>query len=337
MDKEYFKCICCDNDEYKILSYNNYGYRNLENQKRNIFLNLSIHLCNKCGFSSSYPLIDQNDLNEFYNRDYSSAGSIHATGWEDKVINYKNRISWRYLSQLFLVKSFRDIINIHNVLEIGPGYCEGKKTLDRMKWNGEYYVFEEDYTKYDLIKRHKIQILKNQKDNYFIESFSNKFDLTIMSHSLEHFQSFQILEIINSIYKMSKNNGMFLIEVPSDDFRFDELEVNHSPHLCFFSVQSFKSLIEKTKFKIIFLNQVGGIKINMPYQKPNPSNLKILLKNIKSVMVMIRILRSIQKITRILVNNIAYYFFTNYSGLFSDNFNYGKGREGIRCLLIKEE
>ena len=301
MDKNNFKCICCESNDYSILDYNNYGYKILEIKGNNIFHNLSIYLCKECGFSNAFPIIKEKELNEFYNLNYSATDTMHSVTWEEKFRNYKKYFAWRYLSQIYLVKTFKDILSIHNVLEIGPGNCEGKRTFDRMNCDVNYYVFEEDYSKYELIKKNKIQLLEKQKDHFFIEKYANKFDLTIMSHSLEHFQFHQIIEILNSIYKMTKNRGVFLIEVPCDDFRFDEVRVNHSPHLCFFTVQSFQKIIKKTKFRIIFLNEYGGIKNNRPYEEVYPSSLKNKLKSIKSLLRAVRLLKSLKNLIKIIL------------------------------------
>ena len=38
-------------------------------------------------------------------------------------------------------------------------------------------------------------------------------------------------------------DGCFLIEVPNNDFRSTQADIDHSPHLSFFSQSSFENLI----------------------------------------------------------------------------------------------
>ena len=234
-----------------------------------------------------------------------------------------------------MIKTFKDISNVHNVLEIGPGYGSVKKYFNISGKNINYYVFEEDETKFKLLKKLNACIVPNGSGNFFKDKLANKFDITIMSHSLEHFQNDKILNILNDVYKMTSDNGVFLIEVPSDDFRVDSLEENHSPHLSFFSQDALKKLLEKTDFQIVFISEVGSQK-----QKTLNNNkllkLKIRLKNYYILITVFRFLKSILNLTKILFYNIYYTFFSNTnSHIKSSFFDYGSNRDSIRCLLVK--
>ena len=330
-----FNCICCGSDDYKTLPYNNKGYAVLKKQD-NIFAGLKILSCNSCGFSNTYPLLDEEKIVNFYKKSYSKPGTIHAVGWEQRFMNYRKELSSRAVAHVNLIKTFKDILNIHDILEIGPGDGSVKKYFDVSGKNINYYVFEEDETKFQLLKKLNANFISNESGNFFKEELANKFDLTIMSHALEHFQNNKILNIVNDVYKMTSDNGVFLIEVPSVDFRKDSLEENHSPHLSFFSQDALRNLLEKTDFQIAFMCEVGSQK-----QKTRNNNtfskLKECLKDYYLLMTIYRSLKSIQNLTKILFYNIYYTFFSNaIDHIKSDFFDYGSNRDSIRCLLVKK-
>ena len=328
------RCICCGSDQLNEMDYNNYGYQLLKGDE-NIFNNLLIYNCHSCGFSFSYPLIDKYDLINFYNSNYSAEQMLHAVSWEDKFVYNKKRISPRYFCQLLLIGLFKNSETIHNILEIGPGGIKGYQTFRMMGNKAKYYVFEEDSTKHDIINKKNINILTSSNDSFFIKEYENSFDLILMSHSLEHFQYNEIRSIIDEIYLMTAIGGVFMIEVPSDNFLTDKRDVNHSPHLCFFTKKSLKKLISKTKFDILYMEECGLKKMNKPFSHKS-SIFKQKLKKIRIIYFLIRLLKSLKNLYKIIIDNIYYRINYNFDEILqSEEFKYGDNRSSIRCLLKK--
>jgi hypothetical protein len=328
------RCICCGSDQLTEMTYNNYGYQLLKGDE-NIFNNLSIYNCHNCGFSFSYPLIDKDDLINFYNSNYSAEQMLHAVSWENKFVYNKKRISPRYFCQLLLIGLFKNYETMHNILEIGPGGIKGYQTFRMMGNKAKYYVFEEDSTKYDIINKQNINILTPSSDSFFIKEYENSFDLTLMSHSLEHFQYNKILSIIDDICSMTAIGGVLMIEVPSENYLIDERDVNHSPHLCFFTIDSLRNLILKTKFDIIYIEECGPRKMNKAYSQQS-SIVKDKLKTIWIIYSLVKLFKSLKTLFKIIIDNIYFNIFSNFDEILeSEEYKYGKNRSSIRCLLKK--
>ena len=328
------RCICCDSNQFTEMDYNYYSYQILKGEE-NIFNNLLIHICHNCGFSFSYPLIDKHDLINFYNLNYSSKGTLHAVSWEEKFVINTKRINPRYFCQLLLIGLFKDSETIHNILEIGPGGIKGYQAFRKLGNKAKYYVFEEDLSKHDIINKQNINILTPPGDSFFIKEYENSFDLTLMSHSLEHFQYNEIKSIIDEIYMMTAIGGVFMVEVPSENYLTDERDVNHSPHLCFFTIKSLKELISKTKFDILYIEECGIKKMNKPFSYKS-SIFKQKLKKIRMIYFLIRLLQSLKNLFKIIIDNIFYNIFSNFDEILqSEEYKYGKNRSSIRCILKK--
>jgi len=328
------KCICCDSDQFTEMDYNYYSYQKLKGEE-NIFNNLLIHICHNCGFSFSYPLIDKHNLINFYNLNYSSEGTLHAVSWEDKFVINTKRISPRYFCQLLLIGLFKDSETIHKILEIGPGGIKGHQAFRKLGNKAKYYVFEEDLSKHDIINNQNINILTPPGDSFFIKEYENSFDLTLMSHSLEHFQYNKIRSIIDDIYSMTAIGGVLMIEVPSENYLIDERDVNHSPHLCFFTIDSLRNLILKTKFDIIYIEECGPRKMNKAYSQ-NSSIVKDKLKAIWIIYSLVKLFKSLKNLFKIIIDNIYFNIFSNFDEILqSEEYKYGKNRCSIRCILKK--
>ena len=328
------KCICCDSIQMKSFKYNNYGYTKLKCQE-NLFNNLEIKCCANCGFSFSYPNLIESDLSHFYNFNYSAPGTLHSVSWDMKFANYKKRITPRAVAQINLVKVFKDINEIKNVLEIGPGEGDIAKYFKLSKRNISYYVYEQDKSKYKFLKKLGANFLEAEPGSFYKKRYSDKFDFTIMSHSLEHFQSYQILKILNDIFQMTKKGGVLLIEVPNENFSKHSKNQNHAPHLSFFNLDSLKKLIEKTNFDILFIGEVGP-KIKTLAHPNKIITIKNKYRKFALLVKTFRFMRSIINLIKILFKNLYYIFFSNSSSIInSENLNYGKDRIFLRCLLVR--
>lgn len=330
------KCVCCGNLNNYYINYNNYGYEILKKSNEDIFKDLKIHVCQNCGYGWSYPIIENIKLTEFYKTKYSAEGTMHAWSWPQKFVDNKNAISIRYVSQFNLITLFKDKDSIKKILEIGPGQLEGKMTADLLGFKSDYFVFEEDNSKNNLIISNNVKRLNQHEGKFLLKEYSNKFDLVIMSHVLEHFQFDKILETINDIYEMLSSGGCFLIEVPNNDFRNIQADIDHSPHLSFFSQSSFKNLINQTKFKVLFSSSKGNMINKSPYVKPILSGLKKKLKKVFMLKSLVRFLRNLFLFFKIIIKNIENkFFFRKKIYLRSAQFNYANDRQSIVILLVK--
>ena len=156
-----------------------------------------------------------------------------------------------------------------------------------------------------------------------------------MSHSLEHFQYNQILFILRNVYKMTRKDGLFLIEVPCENFNKSSLHENHSPHLSFFTIEAFRNLIKKTGFQIVYISEVGP---NRSTLIKNENKFKENFRKYKLFVTIYKFLMSVTNLINILLGNLYFRFFSNSMELIkSSESEIGTGRVSIRCLLCKNE
>ena len=155
-----------------------------------------------------------------------------------------------------------------------------------------------------------------------------------MSHSLEHFQHHNLEEILKTMHSVLSKKGAFLIEVPSDNYMVDEKEVNHCPHLCFFTVESLKALLTRIGFDVCFISEFGGPKRATQFaDKSKGSLFKKKMKSIRWIRLPVLFVKlqyyNALKIIRLLLR-------PNLKNIFSsDQFVYGENLSLIRVVLKK--
>jgi cyclopropane fatty-acyl-phospholipid synthase-like methyltransferase len=329
-----FKCVCCGNTKCNFHNYNNYGYKLLSDEN-NLFNDLNILCCNICGFAHASPLLEENKITDFYRRFYSSKGTIHSVSWESNFRNSKKKFSPRAFAQINLLRAFIDFSKLNNVLEIGPGEGSIAKLFKLMGIRISYHVYEEDLSCIKRLKKLNSIFLENTNGLFLNNKYLDKFDITIMSHSLEHFQYNQILFILRNVYKMTRKDGLFLIEVPCENFNKSSLHENHSPHLSFFTIEAFRNLIKKTGFQIVYISEVGP---NRSTLIKNENKFKENFRKYKLFVTIYKFLMSVTNLINILLGNLYFRFFSNSMELIkSSESEIGTGRVSIRCLLCKNE
>ena len=93
-----------------------------------------------------------------------------------------------------------------------------------------------------------------------IHNIDLKFDLILSVHSLEHLTDFKI---INFFKKISKPNSFLFLEVPNCPIDEEFLKRPYdSPHLMFFSKESFIQISKKFNLDLINLNVLGRVYIS---------------------------------------------------------------------------
>ncbi|MBF0369424.1 MAG: methyltransferase domain-containing protein [Magnetococcales bacterium] len=80
-------------------------------------------------------------------------------------------------------------------------------------------------------------------------------EMVFSSQSLEHLEADEALEVMGEIKRILKPRGVLSLEVPNVSFKKHAgfLEMNHEPHLLFFSIRALKKLVEKCGLKIHLL------------------------------------------------------------------------------------
>lgn len=248
MNKNY-NCELCYGCEYTIIK--EYTYRN------KIFSNLSIVECKNCKLKSAFPLPEEEEL-----ENYNSNFFLNA---------YKNvkkeKISEIFLDSIakcrvdFIKRNISNLNKILNILEIGPGKCHLHDNLKKEFNFTSYSVVETDRNLYSFLNDKKIKIFHSLK-----EVNSQKFDLIILSHVLEHILFPR--KFLDKIHSLLNYNGKIFIDIPCLDYKYKDFI---EPHLFFYDEKTLKLLLENNSFKIEKLNYFGK-KISELEKKPLHKN-----------------------------------------------------------------
>jgi 2-polyprenyl-3-methyl-5-hydroxy-6-metoxy-1,4-benzoquinol methylase len=257
-DVDEIVCPICkvDIDMRDVLDYNvesAYGY----NQAViDIFGHLKIRVCHQCGFGFATPNLSRDSITRFYSTLYRSPGSPHY---------YKgNRFhSWDYsehvLSQLLLLLNFCDLREAESLLDIGCGNGLFFHVAERLAIKLQWVGIEPDPYSTPWLKSLGVEVHTTPFAPASLQSFfGRKFDCIIMSHVLEHFHGNEVQTILTTAAGLLSQKGVLLCEVPHNDYRnYAQYRYGDTPHLSFFSRDSFELLCEESGLNVAFLGEVG--------------------------------------------------------------------------------
>ncbi len=250
------RCICCNNNKinsFENLNYTNFGSMNYPEEMKDA----KIKYCKLCTFSFCYPFVKRDRLNLYYEK-YYNGKSIKSDSHQDNIFIRNIFFDQRSISQISLISQFENLNN-KTVLDIGSGSAIFYLQLNRIGFkNIEKYILEPQLKNKNWYDQNSIKIIEN--DIYDLENkYENFFDLIVLSHSLEHFNSEDAELIIKSIYKLLKKNGKIFIEVPNADLKlYPKANENMQPHLSFFTKKSLSALLENNSFDILFAGLFGA-------------------------------------------------------------------------------
>jgi SAM-dependent methyltransferase len=169
-----------------------------------------------------------------------------------------------------LIRKFCELKPHTKVLEIGSGIGDLFRTLKYLGYNTDNYAIEPGVDAHPTLEMLGVNILKMSLNGESLTKIpQNTFDIVVMSHSLEHFNSMDISDILNGIFNSLKPGGYFLCEVPNANLiKYPDAGDRVVPHLAFFSIKSIKHFLTKVGFEINFLNACG----NNQFSKKSPSD-----------------------------------------------------------------
>jgi len=106
----------CASDEASI------EYRNSTWNENQLFNNLKIYFCNKCGLGSAFPVPEKNDLDNFYENDYRAKSSPFYINFSHIIRPFKR--AYRSFAQLKLALRFTQLSEGDVFVDLGPGHGE---------------------------------------------------------------------------------------------------------------------------------------------------------------------------------------------------------------------
>jgi len=331
----YKNCYACKSEDVFTDEY-------VESWGHKTFSGLTIDICNKCGFGSVSDEPDFIDIDKYYNEVYRSQDC-------EMYINFQNMIpsqlDMRSHGQFLLARNYVSSLDTLNILDVGPGPGNSFFAAKNIFPNSNIFFLEKN--------RNVISLYKKYYDVKIIDDISNsnqKFDVILLSHSLEHFNKAGIDELLITLQSSLTDTGIVVIEVPNNDFRTrihrEGVErVNDTPHLQFFSIESLNQIFITNGYEISFINSTGRL-INTA----TPNNISEIRKSWRDKHLNTKFgvgensIRSILKRSvKIILNKVGLkkhlHFFNEFvlkNGLCNDEFMYGGNRHAIRIIIKKQ-
>lgn len=209
----------------------------------NIFKNQNLYICKNCHFAFSYPFMNSNILNDFYNQGWSK------DRLKSMIIESKKtfRPNPNILFRIFKITEFIKLDENFTFLDLGGSDGHVAQTI---KWLfPKSYSYVSDNIIYKKCWKYR-NVLNKDLENFE----NNTIDVLFCSHTLEHFTSDQLNNFISNIHDKIKKDGIIYFEVPNEDF-YKAHENNYNikyqvgPHLSHFNRNSLIFLFSK-KFNI---------------------------------------------------------------------------------------
>ena len=237
-----------------------------------LFLNKKIILCSNCKLGTTYPMIDEKTLNNYYRKNYwLNHRNIKSNVISDnEKLNFKKKIDF-----------IKDKIDKKMDYVFGEFGC-GKGTLASIAIENisvkKYFGIELSTVSLtnDLLKNNKfsqVESIEQIKDD--------SIDIFIMIQSIEH------LVDVNSFFKRLnyklKKNSLLLIETPNyNEYYFKNKKSGWVPHTLFFNKSSLLYLSEKFKFEVVDFQFMDGtwaeLGLNSKDVENEDHNMRILLR-----------------------------------------------------------
>lgn len=301
-------CVVCNSKSIvRGRKYSNESYQNIEEFDR-----LKISYCEDCGFGFVEPELQDDFLNNFYTNLYRNSISPHQIKFPS--LAFSERTDNRSRSQMQLAKKYIDYSEGDIFVDIGPGYGESFKEVDKIFPHIGRVAIELSDGAAEAYKR-IYNIISYNTVELFLET-GNRAKIALLSHCLEHYKLSWLKNSLLELKNLVSEEGILIIEVPHVDFRNNENNrFEDSPHCLFFSKDSLRELFEKNGWEVLFINTV-----DMLYEEYFSLNLKIekigYFRNI------------FNKIDHKLQMKGIYLFAKSLN----PNFKYGGNRVGLRMI-----
>lgn len=257
MNKKY-KCLCCGN--MKNLIFGSYSKKSSMSYPK-AFDDLDIITCPECQFSFTNKPVSKKIL-DFYYKNLYTGKSIKSSAWNPYYQRSRFQYSERSLAQMSLLSQFFSW-DKKNIIEIGSATGELQIDIANRGYNINSFIVEPQTINSDWFSRNSITpIQADVTDLNGLFGHEKKYDLAIMSHSLEHFNAEDIDNIFLNMYSILKSDGVFFIEVPNANlFLYDGDVERMAPHLSFFSQKSLSIYMKKHGFDILYSGLFGNSQI----------------------------------------------------------------------------
>lgn len=323
--KKVISCPVCNQNKIRKISY--------RNTWSELFVNKKILVCDSCGFGHIEEKVDKKELSNFYKYSYRSRESPHYVDFKFQELSPASKRP-RAIAQIHLGLQYLEHKKKYNFLDIGVGLGNSFLTVKEiLKDKVNLFALEEDVEAKFFLSKHIGEI--NFVDE--LSEIKDKIDFVLLSHSLEHFDISDIGELLKTISDVMDRNGIMVIEVPHADFRnrdYENWREKDVPHLCFFSLDSLKTILVTHGFEICYIAS-AGLEINSSSNHPLLHGEQSFVNCCREFLAGI----SIYKRLSILKRKLIYKFSSSSNNIShqNPNFLYNGDRVVLRCLVKKSD
>jgi len=202
--------------------------------------------CKNCELNYLNPIFPEDDLGKFYGTDfYSGYGN-----YLDKVTKVIS-----FLMTASFIKNIKKYKKSGRVLDVGCGLGGLVSSFEKYGYDAYGVEINKKAKKFIGSALKKKIVFCDLKDVNFEKK---SFDIITTTHVLEHV--YDLKSFLREIRENLKDDGLFYIRIPNNDFFEYKLFKNYAynlevpRHLLFFNKESLKSVLEKAGYKnIIFI------------------------------------------------------------------------------------
>ncbi len=206
--------------------------------------------CRFCNLIYVSPILRESNLINLYKN------SSYSNSW-GKILSNKIEIKFNQKKFDNLLKDIKKITkNKGKVLDIGCAVGQFLDTLKKDGWDTYGIELNDQERKIAQKKKHQIYDQKIE-ENYLPRK---NFDLVSILEVLEHV--YNPKQVIKSIYKILKKNGLLVVIVPNADSLAANIMQSRCnmflgmSHITMFDSKTLKNLIEKFSFKQIYCSSI---------------------------------------------------------------------------------
>ncbi len=254
-------CKVCGSKSNRMTNYKNISKKmalklflfkifNFKEDYLDFTFNGKIILCNDCKYGVMQNPPNEADLKKYYEKKYWDKRLPTVEIKQSKSQNLRSNYQYRFIKNYI-----KPLMNI-SMLEIGAGPAFSS-ILIRNKIKNVKISIDVCETGEQFNEHYKNNNI-NRVAHFFPFDSNKKYDYIHCSHWLEHVHDLD--STVKNLKYLLNINGLIFIEVPNTEhFYFDQssIQINHIPHIQFFSVTSLKLIFEKFSFKTLKIKECG--------------------------------------------------------------------------------
>ncbi len=246
------KCFVCDSTDNVPQGKFCLGKNKISSSLESA-LEMPLVRCKNCGFVFVSSLPTDEEVDAYYKSDVfwqskmTTSVKYDFPRWSDVFKNNPSLDERRHraIRQFNYIAKLKNFDNTLSILDIGAGFSPFLYVCKQNKLKN-LYAIEPSKEICDFLKKQGVSIAANTFEEWFEKNENKKFDLIVVSHTLEHLKYPGYF--LSNISKYLTSNGVLYVEVPHRD---DRHEIHGGLHFLFFNVATLRLALEKYDFQVI--------------------------------------------------------------------------------------